>query len=119
MSARENQKEAQSDNPTRISTTFKTLPQQGRGERNAETYFPWYVAGVERHENAAGERFQRAENKKSPRPERDLEDCTRFFILARSPAHEGTMVIHLGRSSGLWFTLLPVPSHLRHVTRDA
>lgn len=29
------------------------------------------------------------------------------------------MVNSLGRSSGSWFTLLPAPSHLRTVTRDA
>ena len=49
-------------------------------------------------------------NKKSPRPKTDPEDCTRFFILARSPAHEGTTVSLPGRSSGSWFDLLPAPS---------
>ena len=99
------------DNPIRPHSTFKQFSPQGRSERTAETYSCPYVAGYERRENEAGNLFQRAGNKKSSRPKKDLEDCTRFFILARSPAHGGTMVICLGRSSGLWFTLLPVPSH--------
>jgi hypothetical protein len=89
------------------------FPKQGRSERTAETYSCPYVASCERRENDAGNLFQPAGNKKSPRPEKDLEDCTRFFILARSPALERTMIICLGRSYGLWFALLPVPSHLR------
>ena len=64
---------------------------QGRSERNAETYFCPYVAGVKRNENAAGNRFQRAQIK-NPQGLEDPEDCTRFFILACSPALEGTMV---------------------------
>lgn len=99
------------DDPIRSYRTFKQFSAQGRSERTAETYSGPCVAGCEQHENDAGNLFQRAGNKKSPRPEKDPEDCTRFFILARSPAHEGTKVICLGRSSGLWFTLLPVPSH--------
>ena len=99
------------DYPIRSYSTFKQCSPQGRSARTAETYSCPYVAGSERRENDAGNPFQRAGNKKSPRPRSDLEDCTRFFILIRSPAHEGTITICLGRSSGLWFTLLPVPSH--------
>jgi hypothetical protein len=73
--------------------TFKTGFQQGRSECKAETYSHSYVAGQARRENTAESCFQRAENKKSPRPETDPEDCTRFFILACSPALEGTMVL--------------------------
>lgn len=78
----------------------------------AETYVGLYAAGLERRENEAGDVFQRSENKKSSRPNTDPEDCTRFFILACSPALEGTMVNLPGRSSGSWFVLLPAPSHL-------
>jgi hypothetical protein len=89
---------------------FKTGFQPGRSECGGETYSHSYVAGQTRRENAAESCFQRAENKKSPRPREDPEDCTRFFILACSPALEGTMVNSPGRSSGSWFTLLPAPS---------
>ena len=32
----------------------------------------------------------------------NLEDCTRFFILTTSPAHEGTLVLKQRRYSGFW-----------------
>src|SRR5689334_12209500 len=70
-----------------------------------------HAAGYKRSENAAKNQFQRAQNKKSPRPWTDPEDCTRFFILTCSPALEGAMANSPGRSSGSWFVLLPVPSH--------
>src|SRR5690349_1258029 len=109
-----------------MESTFKTGLRQGRRERNTETYSlltrpptacrnrrvpRQYVAGIQRLENAAADRFQRARNKKSPRPGTDPEDCTRFFILTCSPALEGAMANSPGRSSGSWFVLLPVPSH--------
>lgn len=51
-----------------------------------------------------------AQIKKSPGPTWNPEDCTRIVILAYSPAHEGIKGLSLGRSSGLWFVLLPAPS---------
>jgi len=47
----------------------------------------------------------------------NLEDCTRFFILAISPAHEGILALEQTRYSGFWgsatlaLTYLPAPSH--------
>jgi len=43
---------------------------------------------------------------KNPQGLKDPEDCTRFFTLTLSPAHEGKMV-GSGRFSGFWFLLLP------------
>jgi hypothetical protein len=57
-----------------------------------EAYFTLYAADLEPCENEAEDIFQRSENKKSPRPKKDPEDCTRFFILTCSPALEEAMV---------------------------
>lgn len=70
--------------------TLKNWPLQGRSKRMFEAYFSRYVVDLERCENEAEDVFQRSENKKSPRPSTDPEDCTRFFILTCSPALEGT-----------------------------
>jgi hypothetical protein len=67
-----------------------------------EAYFSLYAAGIERCENEAEDVFQRSENKKSPRPWTDPEDCTRFFILACSPALEGTMVLETSTDRSLF-----------------
>jgi hypothetical protein len=71
-----------------------------------------HAAGFERRENEAEDVFQRSENKKSSRPEKTLRIAPASFILACSPALEGTMLNVPGRSSGSWFALLPAPSHL-------
>ena len=45
------------------------------------------------------------------------EDCTRFFILTTSPAHEGTLVLEQKRYSGFWVvTYCP---RLPHLFREA
>ncbi len=102
---------ANPDDPIMLFSALKQVSPQGRSERASETCRCPYVADCKRRENGAGNLFQGAGNKKSPRPGKDPEDCTRFFILACSPALEGTMVNSPSRSSGSWFTLLPVPSH--------
>jgi|KBSMisStandDraft_5_1062788.scaffolds.fasta_scaffold32929_3 hypothetical protein len=61
--------------------------------------------------------FVECTNKKSPRP-KDPEDCTRFFTLTLSPAHEGK-TDRPGRFSGFWFHLLPAPSHPEDVMRHS
>jgi hypothetical protein len=72
--------------------TLKNGPMQGRSKRMVEAYFTLYAADLEPCENEAEDVFQRSENKKSPRPKKDPEDCTRFFILTCSPALEEAMV---------------------------
>ena len=42
------------------------------------------------------------QNKKNPQGFMNLEDCTRFFILTTSPAHEGLLVLEQTRYSGFW-----------------
>jgi hypothetical protein len=39
---------------------------------------------------------------KNPQGFMNLEDCTRFFILTTSPAHEGLLVLEQIRYSGFW-----------------
>jgi hypothetical protein len=56
--------------------------------------------------------FAIGSKEKIPKAWTDPEDCTRFFILACSPASREQWSTSLSRSSGSWFTLLPVPSHL-------
>ena len=37
----------------------------------------------------------------------NLEDCTHFFILTTSPAHEGTLALKQTRYSGFWGSTTP------------